>query len=63
MIFPSGNALIYLKEYFEEGKQYINPYEDDPADIRAISFEPDGVVLNGNCYEKDILQILDEYRP
>jgi len=63
VIFPSGNALIYLKEYFEEGKQYINPYEDDPADIRAISFEPDGVVLNGNCYEKDILQILDEYRP
>lgn len=63
VIFPSGNALIYLKEYFEEGKQYLNPYEDDPADIRAISFEPDGVVLNGNYYENDILQILDEYRP
>ncbi len=63
VIFPSGNALNYLSEYFDESTGYINLYEDDPRDIRAISFSPEGEVLNGNIHQKDILEILDEYMP
>ena len=63
IIFPSGNALKYLGEYFDENEEYINPYEEDPRDIRTISFSPDGEVLDGNVYQKGILDILEEYRP
>lgn len=63
VIWPEGNARIYLSEYFDLSVPFENPYEDDPRDIRAISFEPDGKVLNGNIYEQNILDILDEYRP
>lgn len=63
VIFPSGNALKYLGEYFDENREYTSPYEENPADIRAISFSPNGEVLDGNVYEKRILDILEEYRP
>ena len=63
VIYPSGNALIYLKEYFDENVEYTNPYEDDPRDIRAISFSPNGDVLDGNIYQKGILEILEDYQP
>lgn len=63
VIFPSGNALKYLREYFDETKEYSNPYEEDPRDVRAISFSPGGDVLGGNIYQKGILEILDEYQP
>ncbi|MBO4688110.1 MAG: radical SAM protein [Clostridiales bacterium] len=61
VIFPSGNALKYLKEYLDEN--IPNPYEEDPADIRSIAFSENGDVLNGNVYETDILEILEEYHP
>lgn len=61
VIFPSGNALKYLKEYLDES--VADPYEEDPADIRSISFSENGDVLNGNVYEKDILEIIEEYHP
>lgn len=63
VIFPRGNALKYLGEYFDEHKEYINPYEDDTEDIRSICFEPNGDVLDGNVYQKGILDILEEYQP
>lgn len=63
VIFPSGNAKIHLKEYFEAGQEPENPYIEDPADIRAICIGPDGDVLGENIYEKDILDILSEYEP
>ena len=63
VIFPSGNALIYLKEYFDENVEYTNPYEDNPRDIRAISFSPNGDVLDSNVYQKGILEILEDYQP
>lgn len=62
VIFPGGNALIYLKEYFAES-QPENPYEEDPEDIRAISVAPDGAVLDGNVYQTDVLDILEGYSP
>ena len=61
VIFPSGNALKYLKEYLDESVE--DPYLDDPEDIRSISISENGDVLNGNIYEKDILEILEEYHP
>lgn len=63
VIFPSGNALKYLSEYFDEASEYSSPYDEDPSDIKAISFSPNGDVLNGNIYDKDILGILESYRP
>jgi hypothetical protein len=63
VVFPSGNALKYLREYFDENAEPSSPYDDDPADIRAISFSPDGSVLNGNVYQTDILEIMRMYRP
>ena len=63
VIFPSGNALKYLREYFPEGTEESSPYDDDPEDVRSVSFSPDGNVLNGNAYRTDILEILESYRP
>ena len=63
VIFPSGNALKYLREYFDENASPSSPYEEDPEDIRTISFDPDGGVLNGNVYKTDILDIIRDHRP
>lgn len=62
VIFPQGNAKKFLAEYFEGTEEYINPYEDDPHDIRALCFEPDGRVLGGNIYKDDIMDIIEAYR-
>ena len=63
VVFPSGNALIYLKDYFDENTAVSSPYDEDPEDIRSLSFDADGTVLNGNIYETDILDIIRTYRP
>ena len=63
VIFPAGNALKYLSEYFDESTPVINPYEEDPEDVKTISFGPDGSVLNGNIYQTDILEIMERYKP
>ena len=60
VIFPEGNALKYLAEYFTE-EVPKNPYVDDPHDVRCISFDPNGDVLDGNVYKKDIVDIMKEY--
>lgn len=62
IVFPEGNAKIYLSEYFAESVPE-NPYIEDPADVRCISFSPNGDVLGGNVYQKDIMQIIKDYRP
>ena len=63
VIFPSGNALKYLSEYFDENGDESSPYDEDPRDIRAIGFLPNGDVLNNNVYKKSIIDILEEYQP
>ncbi len=63
IIFPGGNALKYLSEYFDTKKNYENPYKEDPMDIRAICFSANGDILGSNIYEKDIAEILSEYTP
>ena len=62
IIFPEGNALKYLAEYFT-GELPENPYVEDPRDVRCVSFEPNGNVLGGNVYESDIMVILRDYAP
>ena len=63
VVFPSGNALIYLREYFDENVLPASPYEEDPEDIRTVSFDPNGDVLKGNVYQTDILEIMETYAP
>ena len=63
VIFPTGNALKYLREYFDENVTPFSPYEEDPRDVRSLSFEPDGHVLNGNVYQTDILELIRTYQP
>ena len=63
VIFPSGNALKYLREYFDENAPQAFPYEEDPENIRTISFGANGDVLNGNVYQTDILEMIRTYRP
>lgn len=62
IVFPEGNALKYLAEYFTENRPE-NPYTEDPFDIRCISFSPNGDVLGGNVYRCDIMEILRKYAP
>lgn len=63
IIFPQGNAKVLLAEYFDEDNTIANPYEDDPRNIRALCFEPDGSVLGGNVYDTDIMDIIKNYKP
>lgn len=59
----SGNALKYLGEYFSDDITYYSPDDEDSKDIRAIGFSPNGDVLDGNVYQKGILDILKDYQP
>ncbi len=63
VIFPSGNALKNLSEYFDENTLCSNPYEENPTDLRAVSISPDGSILGGNIHETGIAQIIEGYRP
>ena len=62
VIFPEGNALLYLSEYFT-GDCPKNPYVEDPCDVRCISFAENGDVLGGNVYERDVMEIIKNYTP
>ena len=62
VIFPEGNALKYLAEYFTD-ELPKNPYVEDPRDVRCVSFAPNGDVLGGNMYERDIMEIIRDYLP
>ena len=61
-IFPEGNALKYLAEYFTDERPK-NPYENDPSDVRCVSFSPNGDVLGGNVHKRDIMEIIKDYAP
>ncbi len=62
VIFPEGNALKYLAEYFTD-ELPENPYAEDPRDVRCVSFSPNGDVLGGNVYRTDIMKIIKDYAP
>ncbi len=60
VIFPEGNALKYLSEYFTHTLPE-NPYVEDPRDVCCVSFSPNGDVLGRNVYERDIMEIIEDY--
>ena len=62
VIFPEGNALKFLSEYFVDSTPE-NPYIEDPRDLRCISFSPNGDVLDGNVYLRGIADIMKNYKP
>ena len=62
VIFPEGNASKYLSEYFADNVPE-NPYVEDPSDVRCVSFSPNGDLLSGNVYHRDVMGILDAYTP
>ena len=62
VIFPEGNALKYLAEYFSD-EHPENPYAEDPCNVRCVSFSPGGDVLGGNVYESDIMELIKDYAP
>lgn len=49
VIFPAGNALLHLGEYFVQGAP-PNPYVEDPLCPRTLSVCADGSVLGGSIY-------------
>lgn len=61
IIFPSGNALKYLGEYFNDNAVYDNPYAENPKDIKTISFSANGDVLGGNINATPVLKIIETY--
>ncbi len=61
VIFPAGNALLYLQDYFDSARVYENPYREDPRDMRAICVSADGGVLGGNVHERSIDAIMADY--
>lgn len=63
VIFPQGNARIYLADYFDLSAPAVNPYDEDPSDLHSVSVSPDGSLLGGNIYREDILDILERYAP
>ena len=62
IVFPAGNALEYLGEYFLESSPQ-NPYIEDPCNVKCISFAATGDVLDGNIYKNDIMEIIESYVP
>ena len=62
IVFPEGNALKYLSEYFKD-RIPENPYVEDPSDVKCVSFSSNGDVLNGNVYQRDIMDIIRDYAP
>lgn len=61
VIFPEGNALLYLGGYFKAGAPE-NPYVQDENDIRCISVCENGDLLCGNLYSDGILDIISRSR-
>ena len=61
VIFPSGNALKYLGEYFDKNIEYHNPYVEDARNMKTISFSANGDVLGGNIYDNSIFDIIKSY--
>jgi len=73
-IFPSGNAVKYLGEYFPPPAEVdlseqcgSAPYTSRLDEIDSIGINPDGTVVActeiGNIYDNDILSIVDSYDP
>lgn len=62
VVYPEGNAVRYLAKYFADSSPK-NPYTEDPCRVKCLSFEPNGNVLEGNIYDGDVMEIIENYVP
>lgn len=73
-IFPAGNAILYLSEFYEKKPIDLNikcgeaPYTDKLDNIDTIAINPNGDVILccfviGNIYRNSITQIINQYNP
>ena len=62
VIFPSGNALKYLSEYFDLRVPQTSPYAENPHDIKTLCVLPNGDLLGGNIYKTDIHELIANYK-
>ena len=74
-IFPAGNAVKYLQEYFEKPDRdelFVPcgtlPYSGRIDEVKGISINPNGDVMIcsiaiGNVCRKNIFEIIDQYDP
>ena len=62
VVFCEGNARTMLKEYFQD-RIPENPYVQNPYDIDCLSIDPDGGLFGESIYQKEVLKILQDYRP
>lgn len=62
IVFPEGNARKYLAEYFLDNEP-VNPYVEDPRDLRCLSFSPNGDLLDSNIYRESVMEIIKNYTP
>lgn len=62
VIFLEGNARKFLAEYFTN-ELPENPYVENVHDVRCLSFSSNGDVLDSNVYRRDIMEILENYKP
>jgi len=63
VVFPRGNALKYLREYFPGDLPRRSPYEEEPGHVTSLFVCPNGDVhaagiTIGNAYRDDILEML-----
>lgn len=61
VIFPSGNALKYLSEYFSVDQHPHNPYQENPDELRTLCVSPNGDLLDGNVYQTNVFDIISDY--
>ena len=61
-LMEKGQKICFMAEYFTD-ELPENPYTEDPRDVRCVSFEPNGNILGGNVYRKDIMEIIKDYAP
>ena len=73
-IFPAGNAIVYLSEFFEKKLVDLGmkcgelPYTDRLDDIKTIAVSSNGDVVAccftiGNVYNESITEIINRYDP
>jgi len=75
IVFPSGNAVKYLSEYFPPRETIdlsrpcgSEPYTERPDKVSSLSVNPNGDIIIcaaviGNMYQNDIYRIIQNYNP
>jgi len=64
VVFPRGNALKYLAEYFPPELPAVSPYDETAESVTRIGINPNGDVkaagqVIGNAYREGVLDILE----